>query len=151
MENKLTELAKSFFDCKKSHDDLTEKLKEVEKNWQDVETQMLDAMIEEGVNSISIEGCGQFSMRTKNYLSVNAANKEKFFEYLKESGNGHLLKLDVNPRTLTAFLAEHMEGLVETAQKEGLDIVDARDKALKFLNDKGANYFTKRDIALRAK
>jgi hypothetical protein len=151
MNAQIIKLGHEYKALKVSHDELTEKLKETDANWQDIETQLLDAMVDEGVKSIDIEGVGKLSMRVTNYLSVNAASKPKFFEYLKASGNGDLLKLDVNPRTLTAFLGKHAEELeAEIIKNDGLDQVSARTLALDRLKAEGANYFTKRDIALRS-
>jgi deoxyribodipyrimidine photolyase len=152
MNTRIVELTKKFSEIKAEHEELENKLKEAATKWSEIETELLSAMIEEGVNSVDIDGLGRFSLRTRNYLSVNSANKERFFEYLKETGNDHLLKLDVNPRTLTAFLNDHLESLIQqkVSEFEG-DTVAAREKMLAFLNEKGASYFTKRDIAMQSK
>lgn len=149
MNNELVELGKKFFELKTKHEEQSAALKELGAEWEAVETELLETMAEEGVSSINIDGLGLFSMSTRNMLSVNAANKEKFWEYLKESGNGHLLKLDVNPRTLTAFLGEHLAALIEKRKAEGKMEFEAREEMLKFLNEKGASYFVKRGISFR--
>ena len=149
MNNQLVELGKKFFELKSQYESTEKILDGINTQWQECETELLEMMAEEGVASINIDGLGLFSMRTRNMLSVNAANKERFYEYLKESGNASLLKLEVNPRTLTAFLSEHLDTLIEKRREDGLLEMNAREAALKFLNDKGANYFTKRDIAFK--
>lgn len=146
----ITDLGKAY---KKAQDIYKEKEAELKKlgtAWEEAETELLNAMVEEGVPSIRIEGYGLFSMSVQNYLSVNAANKERFFKYLETSGNYGILKLDINPKTLTTWLKGHLDELIKTNQDSGLDQVEARQKSLEFLNENGANYFTKRGISLRA-
>ena len=151
MNNKLVELGIKF---KKFKDDYKEKedaLKLLGNEWEECERELLDAMVEEGVNSIDIDGVGKLSMRTENYLSVNTANTPFFYSYLKESGNGALLKEYVNPRTLTSFLKEHLElKTAEIAAQKAIDEFDARKEALDFLQGKGAAYFSKKSVSLRA-
>lgn len=149
MNTQLVELGKKFFELKTKYEEQDKALKELGAQWEVVETELLETMSEEGVNSINIDGLGLFSMSTRNMLSVNAANKEQFWKYLQDSGNGHLLKLDVNPRTLTAFLGEHLTALIEAKKSEGKMEFEAREEMLKFLNEKGASYFVKRGISFR--
>ena len=149
MDQKIIAFAKEFKRLKDEHDELSGKLKEIDTLWSAAEAALLDAMLEEGVNSIDLGGVGKLSMRTVNYLSVNAANTEQFYQYLRLSGNGALLKESVNPRTLTAWLKSHLEELIAGANNNGMDAVDARTASLEFLKTKGASYFTKRGIALR--
>jgi hypothetical protein len=148
MNNQIVELGRKFADLKAKSEEAADALKEINAEWDEAEKALLEAMVEEGVKSVAIDGLGLFSMRVKNYLSVNAANKPGFYVYLKESGNGSLLKEEVNPKTLTAFLNGHVEELIKKLQKEGKDPVEARKEALEFLNKKGASYFTDRGIAL---
>lgn len=141
----LTDLARKYKELKDLNEAKKEELSKINADWTEVENQLLEAFVEEGVNSIKIEGMGNFVMRTKNYLSVNAANKPTFFDYLRESGNEGLLKLDVNPRTLTSFLGTHLEDLIS---KSDADPVEARKAALEFLNQKGASYFSEKGISV---
>lgn len=149
MNQKILELTQKFKELKHKSESATEVLKEINLEWTDVENQLIEAMGEEGVKSIKIEGLGLFSLTAKSYLSVNAANKPKFYEYLQESGNEALLKLDVNPRTLTAFLKGHLDALINERLGTGQDEIDARNNALQFLNEKGASYFVDRLISFR--
>lgn len=140
------ELCAKFEELEKLYDEQKAQLDATKEEWDSVELQLLEAMVEEGTKSIDIEGLGRFTMATRNYLSVNAANKETFYPYLKESGNGALLKEEVNPKTLTAFLDGHLEDLIAAYVAKGLDGVTARQEALTFLNSKGASYFSKKQI-----
>lgn len=117
-----------------------------------LETELIEAMAEAEVNSVSIDGLGLFSMTTTNYLSVNAANKVRFYSYLKESGHGGLLKEEVNSATLTAFLKGHLiEVTKKFVESDDLEEFDARKKALEYLNGKGASYFSERGVSVRSK
>lgn len=149
METNVTQLAKEFARLKEEHEKAGEAVKRLADEWNTVETQLLEAMVEEGVNSVSVVGCGLFSLTTKNYLSVKAENKSGFFDYLRQTGNEGLLKLDVNPRTLSAFLKEHLEELVAKAVSTGQDAIDARNHSLEALKNVGASYFSDRTIRFK--
>lgn len=151
MNNKLVELGIKFKKFKDDYKVQEDALKLLGGQWEECERELLDAMVEEGVNSIDIDGVGKLSMRTENYLSVNTANTPLFYSYLKESGNGTLLKEYVNPRTLTSFLKEHLELKISEIQSvKEIDEFDARNEALEFLKSKGAAYFQKKSVSLRA-
>jgi hypothetical protein len=143
----ISDLVKKYAELEDRAEEQKAKLKAINDAWAEVETKLLEAMAEEGIKSTKLEGLGRFSLVTKNYLSVTAANKPSFFDYLKASGNGALLKEDVNPKTLTAFLKGHLEEIIKEFSDKGMDTVDARNKALEFLNQKGASYFSERVIS----
>lgn len=150
MNDKLTALARAYSEVRMQLDEANDAMKNLENTVAEREQDLLNAMVEEGIRSMTIEGVGLLSLKTTNYLSVNAANKENFYKYLQESGNGSLLKLDVNPRTLSAFLKDHLEELIRAdCAASNKDEVDARNECLEFLNKKGASYFTKHGISLR--
>jgi hypothetical protein len=149
MNTKIIELGKQFKEFKKKEAELKAELKLLNEQWQTCENELLEAMTEEGVRSVTIENVGMLSMRTTNFLSVTADNKPSFFEYLHESGNAGLLKLDVHAATLKSFLDGHLEKIIQDKKDAGLDDMEARSEALEFLKSKGAGYFTKRDVALK--
>lgn len=146
--SKISELAKQYREVEAQHEALSKQLKELSEKWTSIESKMMEAFIEEGINSVKLD-TGHFILNTKNYLSVTAANKEQYFEYLKASGNDGILKLDVNPRTNGAFLDRHVEELVTAKEAEGLNKIEARDKVLEFLKQKGVSYFSERRISVR--
>lgn len=152
MAQSVIDLARLYYLARSESEAQADKLKTYNKARDEAESALLDAMVEEGVPSVTIDGLGLFSMTTTNYLSVTAAHKPDFYSYLKESGNGGLLKEDVNTRTLTSFLKGH---LVEVTNKfvaeKGVDDFEAKKLALEFLKAKGADYFSERGISLRSK
>ena len=150
MNNHIVELARQFKEVRDEHAAQETFLKALTKKWDELEAALLEAMIDEGVNSVDVDGVGKLSMRTENYLSVNAANTDQFYSYLKLSGNGALLKEYVNPRTLSAWLKAHLAEVSQQFKLNGpVDDIEARDMALEFLNKQGASYFTKRGISVR--
>lgn len=175
MNNEIVELARKFKECKVKAEDLKAQLETANSEWSAVESDLIEAMKDAGVGSVKIDGVGLIMMRRKAYLSVNAANKPSFFEYLQASGNGDLLKLDVHNATLTAFLKKHQEELSGQFQAEGLspeqaallagvegcedavkavgqplDEMAADEIAMKLLKSRGAAVFEKTDIALKS-
>lgn len=150
--NQITELVKNFKALKEKSEDASKQLKEINSEWDVCESELLDAMVNEGMSSVKVEGIGQASFSTKNYLSVTADNKPQFFQYLKESDNDGILKLDVNPRTLGAFLDSHLEQLIEDntqTNTEECDPITARNTAIDFLKSKGVSAFMKRTLSFR--
>lgn len=145
----LQELAKQYA----AHDAEEKRLAELKKanddEWSKVEAEMIEIMINDGVPSIRLDDLGLFSIVRRNYLSVNAANKPMFFEYLQGSGNGGLLKLDVHSRTLESFLKGHVKELTKTLVANGEDEVEAREKTVEFLKQKGAAHFSDTKIQMR--
>lgn len=148
--NKIVSLGKMYRSLQNLSEAIKELQKVVDSEWSTIEADLQEAMIEEGCKSINVNGLGMFTMRARNMLSVNAANKSTlFFPYLTESNNADILKLDVNPKTLGAFLDSHFAELQSKYEAEGMDNIQARDKALEFLKEKGVTYFVKRDIAFK--
>ena len=152
MQSQIVELATKYREIEDEHKGLTAKLKETSDRWQDVENRLLEAMVEEGVKSADIIGVGKLAMRVEAYLSVNAAHEEQFYQYLRNNGQGGLIKDHVNPKTRSAFLKEHLAEVVAAFLANGAaeNEVVARDKALLFLEEKaGAANFVKRTLSLR--
>lgn len=152
MNPTIQSLARQFKELKDRYESHEDQLKALGREWEEIETKLLEAMVEEGVNSIDVQDVGKISMRTENYLSVNAENAPHFYEYMRLSGHGAMIKEYVNPRTLTSWLKTHLAEIQEGyLSKQDMDEFEARDAALAFLKEKGANYFTKRGLSLRAK
>jgi hypothetical protein len=149
MNQTLLELGKKFRALKDQSEAKDDELKLINKAWDECEAELIQAMIDDCINSFDIEGVGKISLARSSFLSVNAQNKEKFYKYLQDSGNGALLKLDVNPRTLGAFLKDHEKELTKKFMDEaGIDEIDAKAKADEVLKEHGAAIFAKTQIRL---
>lgn len=144
----ILDLAKKFNDCKQRAKAAKDVLDVINKEWEGVEEALMEAMVEEGVGSMRIEGVGLVILATSTRLSLTVANKELGYQYLRESGNGGLLKEEVNAKTLGAFLDSHLTALISERIEKGLDIVDARESAVKHLNEHGFSYFTQRQVRI---
>ncbi len=148
--SKILALAKQFHSYKNQVKEMAEALKTLNAEWTAIESELLEAMVEEGVGSVKIDGLGNFILSTKTYLSLPAANRPQGYEYLKANGLGDIIKEYADPRTLGATLDLHFGNLVSQLQTNSeLDIVDARKQAVELLNSKGFNYFSERTISLR--
>lgn len=172
MTKEIILLGEKFAACKKAHEAAKKALDDIGADWDAVEKELIEAMLEAGVKTIKIDGLGAFTLRRSSYPSVNAGNKPTFFEYLRGAGHEHLLKLDVPTNTLNAFLKRHVEELREQLPQRGLtefeaeclarmpgyedakkkvgipiDSMDAEQFANDILKSMGASPFTKQDIA----
>ncbi len=126
MENNfIVDLGRKFAACKAEHDEAAKVLKDIAAKWTEVENELLQAMSEAGMKSITIEGVGRLTLRRSHYPSVNSSNKPGFFEYMKKSGHGALIKEDVNTQTLNAFLKRHVEELKLQLEEDGLTTLQA--------------------------
>lgn len=175
MHAEITELAQKFADCKKRHAEAEEVVKAINEEWLQVEADLIKAMSEEGVKSFDLEGVGRVTVRITKMPNVNAASKPDFFEYLRATGNGGLIKEDVHSKTLQSFLRKHAEEMQKQIVDEGLneyqakvlcdlgadeyngvkvvagakfDAMDSAALATEILKAKGASVYDKKDIQL---
>lgn len=150
MSAKITDLAKKYSEIQDKSKAQAEVAKAINAEWTECEAELLEAMVEEGVKSLNIDGVGMIMMRTTTRLSVNIAEKPILFKYLEDIGSSGILKLDINPKTLASWLDSHLAELINKEVANGKDMVDAREAAIQFLHEKaGASYFSKREIALK--
>lgn len=148
MNDKLVESAKKFAMHRKLYDEYTRILKDNNTAWDACELELVAAMVEEGVTSVALEGMGNFVLRRDNMTSVAADNKPRVFEYLRESGNGALLKEDVTPQTLKAWIKSHISELADGYRQQGLPEIEKsyEQQAIEFLGNKGITFFRKTSI-----
>ena len=97
------------------------------------EQALYDKFMEEGVQNIKTK-LGTFYVRDEPYASIQPGMTDDFFEWLREGGNGDLIKETIHSRTLTAFIKEQTEG------KE----LEEDDELTKFIT-----VFTKHKIGVR--
>ena len=109
MSEQLTEMAKSLRALKDEKEQLEAKLKEVNGGIRKLaEGDIPEYMEDNEIDKVSIEGVGTIYLSTKVYAHVKAENREPFFEWLREHGNGDLIKETVHPSTLNAFAKEQL-------------------------------------------
>lgn len=97
------------------------------------EQALYDKFMEEGVQNMKTK-LGTFYVRDEQYASIQPDKTEDFFEWLREGGNGDLIKETIHSRTLTAWVKEQTDG------KE----LEEDDELTKFIT-----VFTKHKIGVR--
>lgn len=66
-------------------------------------------MDEDGMTSINIKGVGRLGVALDAYVTVLAENREAFYGWLRESGNGGLIQPYAQPSTVKAFCKEQVK------------------------------------------
>lgn len=122
MSNQLTSMVHDLRDLKDRKDVLELELKEVNKRIRALSEQEIPEYMDENeIDKISIDGVGTVFLKTKVYANVKADDLNGFFEWLRDNGNGDIIKETVHPSTLNAFAKEQLsEG------KELPDMLSAR-------------------------
>jgi len=104
---KVINLAMKMADLKASIDELGEKKKALQKEYDDLRfNQVPDALDEAGVNSINIKGVG--TLYTADDLNVSVPDKQATYEWLSENGFGDIIKPYIFPQTVKAFVKEQI-------------------------------------------
>lgn len=65
-----------------------------------------NAMNDEGISSVKVDGVGRVTLRSDIYARIPAANREAAMEWLREHGHGGLIKETVHHGTLRAAMKE---------------------------------------------
>lgn len=68
---------------------------------------LADKWIPEGQNSLTVEDLGTFSVHSKVYVST--AEKQTYFEWLRNNGMEALIQLAVPPKTTESLVRERLE------------------------------------------
>lgn len=68
-----------------------------------------EAMDEDGVSNISIDGVGRVTLRGEVFASIRADNREAAYEWLRDTGRGSLISETVNASTLKAAVKEWLK------------------------------------------
>lgn len=104
----LLELADELKKYKTKLKEIEEEERKVKKIIEDIESQMVNAMVEEEVQNFSMGGT-LFYLNTKSYSSPVPERKQELFKALKDQGYGDLVYETVNSNSLSAFVREQME------------------------------------------
>lgn len=67
------------------------------------------AMEEYETDEINIPGAGKLTVKPQVYGYVNVADREEFFDWLRQNNNGSLIKEAVHPKTLNSFCKEILD------------------------------------------
>ncbi len=111
---------------KKAH--IEAELKEVKKEIESTNEQLVELMVDEEVQRFSRDGT-LFYLQTDVYVSDVADRREVFYEALRQQGHGDLIRETVHPQTLKAFTKEQMTDDLQLPEwLEGLVTVFRKDK-----------------------
>jgi len=97
-------LFKMFYDKEKQ---LKALLAETVQEKENIEAILYEAMVYEGVQNIKT-GMGVFYLLDKDYASIKPDLQDEFFEYLKSSNNGNLIRPTIHSQTLTSWVKEQI-------------------------------------------
>lgn len=68
-----------------------------------------EAMDEDGISNIKIDGVGRISLRGEVYTSILAENREAAYQWLRDTGRGSLITETVNASSLKAAAKEWLK------------------------------------------
>ena len=101
--SRIVELATELSVLKSRKDEIGEVEKVINIRIEEITKQLLpEAMDDEGVSNISIEGVGRITLRGEVYCSILADNREAAYNWLRDTGRGSLITETVNASTLKA-------------------------------------------------
>lgn len=103
METELADRIKKLSILKKEGDELTERLKEINKAIDVLVKRDIPQLMEDsGINRVEINGVGRVDLRGDLYVSVLKSDQEEFYNWLRNTNRGSLITETVNSSTLKA-------------------------------------------------
>lgn len=103
METELADRIKKLSILKKEEDELTERLKEINKAIDMLVKRDIPQLMEDsGINRVEINGVGRVDLRGDLYVSVLKSDQEEFYNWLRNTNRGSLITETVNSSTLKA-------------------------------------------------
>lgn len=104
----ITDMAKEYLAAADQAKDLEHQAKLAKQARDDLETTLIDAMLEEELQSLKVQG-RLLSLRQQIHVSPDIAQEEQLFGALEAHGLGSIIKRTINRNTLTATVKEQME------------------------------------------
>lgn len=105
---KLLEYAKEMRKLQDIKEQLSEELKNINIRLDELRLKLIpDLMAEEDIRNITFEGIGRVQLAFDVYASIK--DKEKGYEWLRESGYEDVIKPYIQPSTFTALVKEAMK------------------------------------------
>lgn len=98
----LSELATQLYNIRERKNELTNTLKEVQGKLDQIESEMLEEMAQEGLNRVDVNGIGSFFIASRRFYKV--ANKEALLDFVYDQGDTDLLS--IQHQTLNAYAKE---------------------------------------------
>ena len=105
----LSDMAKELRDLKDQKSDLEDSLKAVNKSIRDLaEKRIPEEMENKDIDKYTVDGIGTVYTQVEVYSNVLKEDRERWHEWLRESGNEDMITNQVNPQTQKAFIKERL-------------------------------------------
>ena len=106
----LAELATELRDLKDQKEALEEQLTAIKARVREIEIYELPPTMEDKeIDKFTVPDVGTISVKTKVYSSIKKDDRSRFYQWLRESGNGDVIVDWVFPGTQNAFIKERIE------------------------------------------
>jgi hypothetical protein len=101
---------------------LEAELKQLKEDARKEEISLSETLSDSGLESIKVDG-STFFQRIDNYASVDSANSEAAFEFIREAGYEDIIKMTINARSLTSALKDIEEQTGKTpSEGDGINV-----------------------------
>ena len=106
----LVDLARELRRVGDLHDEAKEIVSDLYKDLQTLSVSIIpERMADEEITTMNIDGVGRLQCRTDAYVSVLKADKPEFMQWCIDSNNAPLIKEDIHPATLKAFIKDRVK------------------------------------------
>jgi hypothetical protein len=110
-QTRIVELARELSRSKRYKQAMEKAAQTINKNVEQQEKELCLLMAQEQLSNFTIDGVGQFILKLKSY--PNIINKIKFFEWVRQQGDGSIIEEAIHPQTLKRYIREKIEELEE--------------------------------------
>ena len=104
------EIVEKLFSLSSKIDEVTEKKKELEKEYDKLAYELHEHMVLNGLSKTGeYSGIGKIQDHVRTFASFKEENREKVYEWLKENGLGDIIKPYVHPSTFSALISDNIK------------------------------------------
>jgi len=105
----IKELIQELSETRKLYKDTSDTLNDLKEKKTQLEVALFLALENAGLQNVKGEDGTTFYRKEQLFASVKIQDKPRFFEWLRNHQMGDIIKEDVHPKTLTAFVKEQIE------------------------------------------
>ena len=130
MEERIFSIADKYKELRSKKDELQFELRELNKEIEGVERNLVDEMISQEVPSFRRNGA-MFTLVTKEYPSPVLEKKSELYDRMKEQGFEHLFTINTNTLSATVkelkannedILPEWLDGLIKVKEMQSIQL-----------------------------
>ena len=107
--SEIKELIGELSGIRKMYKDTSELLDTIKEKKSQLENSLFIALENAGLQNIKSEDGTTFYRKEQFFANVKIQDKPVFFKWLRDHQMGDIIKEDIHPKTLTAFVKEQME------------------------------------------